>query len=194
MKALQGGTRQAFLVFFASHIVFTLCIDLQAIGKTWYPTILQNLVTEYARFCHDPLMSGEPRFELWFQSIVVFEMIFQLPFFFCAVHFFSDPTVVTYPLWFHRACIIYGSHTATTLVPILPTLWFQDINHNNNNDENEDWIAPPLEKRILLVLIYLPYFVFPAWLAAIAALDGTDNNNNNNSNSNSDNNMKVKRR
>lgn len=157
MKALQGGSRVAFLVFFASHIVFTLCIDLQAIGKPWYPTLLQDLVTKYARLCGDPHMS-EP-FELWFQSIVLFEMIFQLPFFFVAVRMFSEAALQHYPRWFQMACIIYGSHTATTLVPILPTLWYQ-----------EDPV-PPWEKRILLVLIYLPYFVFPAWIAAIAAMD-----------------------
>ena len=162
MKALEGGTRIAFLAFFASHIVFTLCIDLQAIGKPWYPKILQNLVTEYARICYDPHMS-EP-FELWFQSIVVFEMLFQLPFFFVAVHMFSNASLRHYPRWFQMTCIIYGSHTATTLVPILPTLWFR-------GDDNDESGPPPIEMRILLIMIYLPYFVFPAWIAAIAAMD-----------------------
>lgn len=161
MKALEGSTRIAFLAFFASHIVFTLCIDLQALFKPWYPRLLQDLVTAYARICHDPHMS-EP-FELWFQSIVVFEMLFQWPFFFVAVHMFSNARLLEYPRWFQMACIIYGSHTATTLVPILPTLWFRDDNE-----------PVPLEMRILLVMIYGPYFVFPAWIAAIAAMDDSD--------------------
>ena len=142
MKALQGGTRVAFLVFFASHIVFTLCVDLQAIAKPWYPRVLQDLVTVYAGTLSDPHMS-EP-FELWFQSIVFLEMICQLPFFFVAVHMFSNATRESYPRWFQMACIIYGSHTATTLVPILPTIWLR------SNDE------APLEMRLLLVAIYLP--------------------------------------
>lgn len=64
-----------------------------------------------------------------------------------------------YPRWFQMTCIVYGSHTATTLVPILPTICFR-------SDEEA-----PVEMRVLLCVIYLPYFVFPAWIAAIAACD-----------------------
>lgn len=81
MKSLQGYTRVAFLAFFSSHIVFTLCVDLQAIWKPLYPQVLQDLVTLYADTLLDPHMS-EP-FELWFQSVVVFEMLFQVPFCVC---------------------------------------------------------------------------------------------------------------
>jgi EXPERA (EXPanded EBP superfamily) len=162
MRALQGGTRIAFLAFFTSHIVFTLCVDLQALFQPFYPTPLQDLVANYASFVADPLMS--PPFELWFQSIVFVEMIFQLPYFFIAVKMFADAQRKTYPRWFQMLSIVYGSHTATTLIPILPTIWFRD--------EEE----APMQLRLLLLLIYIPYFIFPAWIAGIAACDQIDLN------------------
>lgn len=124
MRALKGGTRVAFHMFFASHIIFTLICDLQAILKPWYPQFLQDLVTRYAALVVDPHM-GEP-FELWFQSIVLFEMIFQLPYFFVAVHMFGDKNRITYPRWFRMISIVYGSHTATTVIPLLSVILFRD--------------------------------------------------------------------
>jgi len=159
MRALIGGNRIAFLAFFASHIVFTLLYDLQAIGKPFYPQILQDVVTTYADIVSDPHMS-EP-FELWFQSIVFFEMIFQLPYFFVAVYMFADPQRRSYPRWFQMVSIVYGSHTATTLLPILPPIWFR-------SDEEA-----PTKLRLLVIMIYLPYLIFPAWIAAISACDSS---------------------
>lgn len=156
MKALQGGTRIAFLFFFGSHIIFTLLTDLQAIFKPHYPQILQDLVTNYASTLNDPLMS-EP-FELWFQSLVVCELLFQVPYFFIAVYVLSNYDK-EYPRWFQMSSILYGSHTATTLVPILPTIWFRD--------EEE----APLHLRLALLAIYLPYLLFPLSIALIAAND-----------------------
>ena len=46
---LQGKTRIAFLVFFASHIPITLLIDGQAFfNRSFYPETLQNVVDWYA--------------------------------------------------------------------------------------------------------------------------------------------------
>lgn len=160
MLALEGGTRTAFFLFFASHIPITLLCDLQAILKPYYPQALQDLVANYADFVKDPHMA-EP-FDLWFQSIVSTEAIFQLPYFFVAVHFIGDSQRRTYPRWFQMLSVVYGSHTATTLIPILPVIFFRK--------EEE----APLELRLLCTLIYLPYFVFPACLAWIAANDDSD--------------------
>jgi hypothetical protein len=124
---------------------------------------LQDLVTKYADFVMDPHMSTP--FEVWLQAVVLGEMIFQLPFFFIAVRMLSDDQREQYPRWFQMASIIYGSHTATTLIPILATIWFRD-------EEQE----APLHLRVLCLTIYLPYLIFPAWLAWIAASDEEDSN------------------
>lgn len=57
--------------------------------------------------------------------------------------------------WFRSCCLIYGTHTATTLLPILPCLVL----------DNQE--ATNLEK-IMVVSIYLPYLLFPLWLVYIA--------------------------
>mmetsp|Transcript_7672 Transcript_7672/g.11145 ORF Transcript_7672/g.11145 Transcript_7672/m.11145 type:complete len:170 (+) Transcript_7672:87-596(+) len=157
MRALKGGTRVAFYIFFSSHIIITLVCDLQAILKPFYPQFLQDLVTNYAALVIDPHMS-EP-FELWFQSLVFFEFIFQMPYFFVAVQMFGDKDRIAYPRWFQMISIVYGSHTATTVIPLLTIILFR-----------EEAVAP-LEFRLLVFLIYLPYFAFPAWLACISAID-----------------------
>ena len=96
MKALEGGTRTAFLGFFASHIVFTLLVDGQALFRAYYPPVLQKLLTTYVTTLQDPIMT-EP-FDLWLQSMIVCEFLFQMPYFLIAVSLLSDPTLQTIPL------------------------------------------------------------------------------------------------
>ena len=92
MKAIQGFARIIFLGFFASHILATLCIDVQAIAPTaLVPSPLANLLHWYASSLNDPLMS-QPQELPWFQSLVCMEMLFQLPFFFWAVSELSNNT------------------------------------------------------------------------------------------------------
>jgi hypothetical protein len=47
--------------------------------------------------------------------------------------------------------IIYGTHAATTLIPVLCYLYF----HPKLTDI----------QRFLLIVIYVPYFVIPSWIA-----------------------------
>ena len=85
MKALEGITRTIFLGFFGSHILATLCVDVQAIAPAaWVPQPLTDLLVWYASSLKDPLMS-KPAELPWFQSLICLELIFQLPFFFWAV-------------------------------------------------------------------------------------------------------------
>ena len=49
MLTLQGNTRIAFLIFFASHIPITLLVDGQAFfSRSFYPQVLQDVVDLYA--------------------------------------------------------------------------------------------------------------------------------------------------
>lgn len=90
MNAIKGIPRIIFVAFFASHILATLCIDVQAIVPTaLVPQALANLLHWYAAGLNDPLMS-QPQDLPWFQSLVCMEMIFQLPFFFWAVSELSN--------------------------------------------------------------------------------------------------------
>jgi hypothetical protein len=157
MRPLVGATRLSFLGFFASHIIFTLIIDSQAIVPLeWIPVVLQDLLAFEVATFNDPLM-GNARELLWFQSLVACELFFQLPYFFAAVFFFRGETARAYPDWFRSACIVYGAHTATTMAPILTTL-----------ATNE---AASLQERALVTAMYLPYLIFPLWILWIAVTD-----------------------
>ncbi len=107
----------------------------------------------------------------WFTSLVAIEFFLQMPFFFVALytilqHRKNDTKVnnqnkngsITQGNGIFRSlCIVYGSSTATTLIPIFASIV----------TENETTLG---EKSILLCF-YLPYFIFPLWLVVIAVCE-----------------------
>jgi hypothetical protein len=146
MRVLKGRLRTAFLTFFISHIPITILIDGQGAFSKFYPPPLQNLVAWYTDLSGDVLMGRATSHDnVWFSSVILCELTFQLPFFFvCVKMILSYPEtdqetpssykttkngnitprinhVEEYPSWFRAACIIYGAHVSTTLVPILAT-------------------------------------------------------------------------
>lgn len=146
MKVFQGGLRIAFLIFFVSHIPITILIDGQALLSRFYPPPLLNLVAWYSDLFGDILMGRSTENDkVWFSSVVLCELLFQLPFFFVAVRMIlshpptdqvaqsSNRTTKNgnttqrfvhegeYPSWFRSACLVYGAHVTTTMVPILGT-------------------------------------------------------------------------
>ena len=154
MRTLSGATRTAFLAFFASHIPITLLVDGQAfLPRSIYPSAITDVLDWYTTTFADTLMKP-PHYDVWFSSVVACEILFQLPFFFYAVYALLDPTRVDGTGIFRSACLIYGSHTATTLVPILATI---------ATDPETDTM-----QRATLFGFYLPYLVFPVWLLFIA--------------------------
>ena len=155
MSTLTGATRTAFLAFFASHIPITLCVDGQAfLPRSLYPSAIRDVLDWYTATFSDNLMRP-PNYDVWFSSVVACEIVFQLPFFAYAVYALLDPTRVNGRGGFRTACLVYGSHTATTLVPILATI---------ATDPETDWT-----QRATLFGFYLPYLIFPVWLAYISA-------------------------
>jgi hypothetical protein len=125
MKAFQGAWRNVFLCFFISHIPITICIDGQGLFSQYYPQVLRDLVAWYCDVFGDVLMRY-PDSPPWFQALVCAELVLQLPFFFAAVQMIrqtENHPSDEYPSWFRTACLIYGSHVTTTLVPIIATFW-----------------------------------------------------------------------
>lgn len=120
MKPFTGATRTAFLIFFLSHIPITIFVDSQALLPAWlYPQAVQDLLDFYVSFVNDPLMARPIFAGPWFQSFVLGEFLFQLPFFCLAVRMMLSSQLLTWPDWFRTACIIYGTHTSTTLILFL---------------------------------------------------------------------------
>lgn len=150
---LSGGTRLAFLGFFASHIFVTLFMTAQTVVPWIYPEFMTGLLPFYVSQSNDTLMVTP--FDIWFRSFVAFEVLVQVPFFVVAVRVLSNTARYSGSGWFKTTCLVYGSHAATTLIPILATTIFNEINS-----------AP--EKAVLLSF-YLPYLLFPAWLIYICA-------------------------
>lgn len=153
MTALSGGTRLAFLGFFASHIFVTLFMTAQTVVPWIYPDFMTGLLPFYVSQFNDTLMVLP--FDLWFKSFVVFEVLVQVPFFVVAVYVLSNTGNYNGTGWFKTMCLAYGSHAATTLIPILATTMFNEVNS--------------ISEKAVLLAFYFPYVLFPAWLIYICA-------------------------
>lgn len=135
MKVLEGATRTAFLGYFLSHVPITLFVDAQGLLGPYYPKFLTDVVAWYCGVFGDVLMKNAPSTEYaWFSSLICFEILFQMPFFFVALKYLTRGNKTKtqasskqqqqqqhYPEWFRMSCIVYGTHVSTTLVPIIGT-------------------------------------------------------------------------
>jgi hypothetical protein len=146
--------RTVFLVFFGSHIPITLCLDMQAVFGEYYPTPIRSFFLWYATSFldgGDPLMDPNRGVgtKAWLESFIVCETLFQLPFFFFAVHYLYNRKEddIKFTVW----ALVYGVHVASTVIPIEATLLLEyDIS---------------VQQRATLMAIYAPYLIIPAMLA-----------------------------
>lgn len=130
---------------------------------SYYPQALRDVVDWYAATFKDKLMEHPP--QPWFSSLVFLEVTFQLPFFFLAVYAIlksngkanTTNNIIRGDGIFRSLCMIYGSSTATTLVPIFASIF---------SDQ-----STTLGEKGVLLGFYIPYLVFPLWLVAIAAMN-----------------------
>ncbi|KAM9734327.1 sigma intracellular receptor 2 [Menidia menidia] len=141
-----------FFFYFASHIPITLFIDLQALlpGHV-YPQPLRDLLRWYADEFKDPMMLDPPH---WFKSFIFCEALLQTPFFPVAAYAFLKGGC----RWIRTPAIVYSTHVATTLVPILSHVLFHQFPakpHAGPQTSGERW---------LLVSIYAPYLLVPVLL------------------------------
>jgi hypothetical protein len=150
--------RVVLLLFFASHIPITLLVDMQAIFGSYYPTPIREFFLWYGDYFNDPLMApskgGGNENKAWLHSFIWSETIFQLPFFFYAVHALYYREALK-SVKFLVSSLIYGTHTATTVLPIIATFLA-----SGEIAERE---------RYVLVSVYSPYLLLPAALAANSA-------------------------
>jgi|SRR6056297_3498706 len=137
--------RWLFFWYFVTHIPITLFIDAQSISSMYHPPAFTNLLRWYTETYGDFLMANPPP---WFQAVVACELVMQLPFFFVAAYGFW-----TQQNWLRLPCIVYGSHVATTLVPILDA--FARAPHLS------------LDEKVTLIGIYSPYLLVPVMLVVI---------------------------
>ncbi|NXG34805.1 SGMR2 protein, partial [Dromaius novaehollandiae] len=139
-----------FAVYFLSHIPITLMIDLQALlpGAGIYPESLTELLQWYAVTFRDPMMIQPPE---WFKSFVFCEAFLQMPFFPIAAYAFLKGGCK----WIRTPAIIYSSHVATTLLPIIAHILFHDFSKSEH-------LGPQTQReRLILLSVYAPYLLIP---------------------------------
>ena len=149
--AINTTFRVIACVFFLTHIPATVLMDSQAIfPPSVVPGFAKSLLKFHVDTNHDPLMAQQP---VWFKAFILFELVFQLPFFFVGFYAFYKQCN-----WIRIPGIAYGTHTATTLIPILAEILYSNA-------------IPDGGARLKLFLIYLPYLVIPAMIAVLLALE-----------------------
>ncbi|KAJ1926702.1 Transmembrane protein 97 [Tieghemiomyces parasiticus] len=150
----------AFFIYFVVHIPTTIFIDSQILLPSAYvPAALNGLIRFWIDLSGDPFIQldglGLVPGNVWFQTFVACELLIQLPFFFYAAFgLYRDAPGVRLPLG------LYGAHVATTVLPILTSVWFGE---------------PQLggDQRLLLTAVYVPYFVVPLLMVAQALYRAT---------------------
>ncbi|XP_042298434.1 sigma intracellular receptor 2 [Sceloporus undulatus] len=137
-----------FAFYFFTHIPITLFIDLQALLPGFYPKELTEWSAWYTSAFKDPMMADPP---VWFRSFIYSEAFFQLPFFPVAAYAFWKGNCK----WIRTPAIIYATHVATTLLPILAHILFSDFSKSQHPGPQTH------HERLTLVAIYIPYLLIP---------------------------------
>ncbi|XP_034087516.1 LOW QUALITY PROTEIN: sigma intracellular receptor 2 [Gymnodraco acuticeps] len=146
-----------------SHIPITLFIDYKPCYRdmcTSQP--LKDLIRWYGRMFKDPMVLDPPQ---WFTSFIFCEALFQTPFFPVAAYAFLKGGCK----WIRTPAIVYATHVATTLVPILTHILFYQFPmkpHPGPQTPQERW---------LLFSIYVPYLLVPVLLLLTMLLSSTYN-------------------
>lgn len=152
-----------FFCYFASHIPISLCIDLQALlPAAVYPQPLKDLVRWYAEAFRDPMMLDPPE---WFRSFILCEAVLQMPFFPIAAYAFLKGGCS----WIRTPAIVYSTHVATTLVPILAHILFSQFPEEPQTGPRSSG------ERWLLVSVYAPYLLVPLLLLLTMLLSSSYN-------------------
>jgi len=124
---------------------------------------MRDVVDWYAITFKDKLMTYP--FQPWFTALVGIEVLFQVPFFFLAIYALlhqsknceNSNALIRGDSLFRSLCIVYGSSTATTLIPIFASIF-------TNQDTT-------VGEKAILCSFYLPYIIFPLWLVVIAVCE-----------------------
>lgn len=150
-----------FFFYFFTHIPITLFIDLQALlPADIYPQPAKDLLRWYAEEFKDPMVLDPP---VWFRSFIFCEALVQGPFFPVAAYAFFKGGCK----WIRTPAIVYSTHVATTLLPILAHILlyqFPTEPHPGPQTPRERW---------LLVSIYAPYLLVPVLLLLTMLLSST---------------------
>ena len=143
---MNSALRLLFLLFFLSHIPITLLVDSQALFGSYYPDSLRQVYAWYTASYKDVLMDHDLT-PSWAKGLMCCEVFFQLPFF-----VYASFMILNRKEGLRLPGIVYGAHTATTLVPILIYIW---------TFPEDSAPFPNQSDKLILFMFYLPYLVVP---------------------------------
>lgn len=133
--------------YFFVHIFVTIFADAQVVYFEYYPPILQDAYTWWCNNFEDTLLIARP---VWFKSIILCEILLQLPYFFVAVFAFAKYGVATMSTTMKHATLLYCGHVATTLVPIFASFYFDTT-----------LMPKRTTSKIVLGAVYSIFFIVP---------------------------------
>lgn len=138
-----------YLCYFLTHVPVTVLIDAQAaLPRALFPRFAIALYDWHVETHQDVLLANPP---VWFRSFIICELLFQLPLFLYAIRvLYGCVDLAVLPPLAQRLFVAYGAHVATTLVPILSTIYTSSLLTSH--------------QRAILSLLYAPYFVIPLTL------------------------------
>uniref|UniRef100_A0A668UZZ5 EXPERA domain-containing protein n=1 Tax=Oreochromis aureus TaxID=47969 RepID=A0A668UZZ5_OREAU len=142
---------------------FLLLCALTLLPEHVYPQPLKDLLKWYAADFKDPMVLDPPE---WFKSFVFCEALLQTPFFPIAAYAFLKGGCK----WIRIPAIVYSTHVATTLIPILAHILFYQFPLKPNPGPQT------VQERWLLVSIYAPYLLVPVLLLLTMLMSSTYNN------------------
>ncbi|XP_014783862.1 sigma intracellular receptor 2 [Octopus bimaculoides] len=152
-----------FFIYFTSHIGISIFFDSQVYLPSWmYPAVFRDLLNKYCTTMKDPLLLQAPT---WYEAFLLCEFFLQFPFFFVAAYAYWKG-VKSCP-WIRLPIVIYATHTATTLLPIL----YHILNYDFRSLETKKLrYAGPVtpSERYLLATVYSPYLLTPLVMLADA--------------------------
>ncbi|KAI9597710.1 transmembrane protein 6/97 [Syncephalis fuscata] len=171
------------LGYFLTHIPASIFIDAQALlPAIWVPLFLKDLRAWYAYMLEDPFMRPDrPTDQLvWFRAMIACELCLQLPIMLLAVQAFwpwsfavSKQTATNYVDNIRRLrvpLLIFGVHTATTLVPVLAELYAWPTTTSglsgsaSYTDGTPHKLPISVQSKAILYSFYIPYLVGPLLL------------------------------
>ncbi|KPP69437.1 hypothetical protein Z043_111807, partial [Scleropages formosus] len=115
-----------------------VCVSLQS----------KDLLQWYITHAKDQMMADPP---VWFKSFIFCEALLQLPFFPVAAYAFLKGGC----RWIRTPAIIYSTHVASTMVPILTYIMFHQFPKGSHPGPQTT------EERLGLLAVYGPYLLVP---------------------------------
>ncbi len=138
--------------YFVSHIVITLTMDIQFLLHEYFEIYLPALAQVFKDYGRDfdPLSLDRP---IWIKSMIFVECIGQLPFFpIASIAFYKGVESIFFQKW-KTGLIIYSTHVATTMIPILGYLLL-----NYSRFTASQYVA---WKYLLNISVYSIYLIIP---------------------------------